>query len=132
MNLFFYKPTLFNPILFLIAKISNKDDMEILEAYTNEIFQILIDEKEATEKNILIFSVIKDYEKTTQNLILPSTKSNKKLTERCYNETKFVNSLVVETLKNTDSKFHIEITPSKIFIHNINLNLMSLSKFYTI
>ena len=84
------------------------------------------------EENILIFSVIKDYDKSTENLILPSTKSNQKLTERCYKETKFVNNLVVETLRKSDTEFYIEFLPDKILIHPVKLNLMSLSKYYKI
>jgi hypothetical protein len=76
MKLFFYKPKQFSPIIFLIVKISSNDELEKIEAWTHELFQILIEQKEATEENILVFSIIKDHEKSTINLILPSTKSN--------------------------------------------------------
>ena len=132
MKLFYYKPKQFSPILFLITKISTKDEMEKLEAWTNELFQILIEHGNATEKNILIFSVIKDYDKSTENLILPSTKSSSTLTERCHKETKFVNNLVIETLRKSDTEFYIELLPAKVLIHDIKLNLMALSKFYLI
>jgi len=132
MKLFYYKPKQFSPILFIIVKISNKDEMEKLEAWTNEIFKILIDENEANEENILIFSIIKDYEKSTENLILPSTKSSQKLTNRCHKETKFVNSLVVETLRKSDTEFYIELLPNKVLIHQVKLNLMTFSKFYSV
>jgi len=130
MKLFFYKPKKFSPILFIITKLSNKDEMEKLEAWTNEIFFMLIEQGEATQENILIFSVIKDFDKLTENLILPSTKSSPTLTDRCHKETKFVNSLVVETLRNSDTEFYIELTTYKILIHQVKINLMSLSKFY--
>lgn len=132
MKLFYYKPKLFNPILLLVTKISNKNEMEKLEAWTNELFQILIEHGNANEENILIFSVIKDYDKSTENLILPSTKSSLKLTERCYKETKFVNNLVVETLQKTDTEFYIELLPEKVLIHDVKLNLMVMSKFYSL
>lgn len=132
MKLFFYKPKQFSPLLFIIVKVSDKDEIEKIEAWTHEIFQILIDQEEASQENILIFSIIKDFDKTTENLILPSVKSNKKLTERCYNETKFVNNLVVETLKKSDTEFYIELLPAKVLIHPIKLNLMALSKFYSL
>ena len=132
MKLFYYKPKQFNPILFLVAKISNKDEMEKLEAWTNELFQILIEHGDANKENILIFSVIKDYDKSTENLILPSTKSSPKLTERCHKETKFVNNLVIETLRKSDTEFYIELLPEKVLIHDVKLNLMVLSKFYSL
>jgi hypothetical protein len=132
MKLFYYKPKQFNPLLFLIIKISEKCEMEKLEARVNELFQILIEHGNANQENILIFSIIKDYDKSTENLILPSTKSSPKLTERCHKETKFVNNLVVETLRNSDTDFYIELLPEKVLIHEVKLNLITFSKFYSV
>ena len=132
MKLFYYKPKQFNPLLFLIIKISEKCEMEKLEARVNELFQILIEHGNANQENILIFSIIKDYDKSTENLILPSTKSSPKLTERCHKETKFVNNLVVETLRNSDTDFYIELLPEKVLIHEVKLNLTTFSKFYSV
>ena len=132
MKLFYYRPKQFSPLLFLITKISYENELEKLEAWANEIFQILIDEKEANEKNILVFSVIKDYDKKTINLIKPSTKSSPKLANRCFEDTKFVNSVIVETIKKWDSDFHLELLPDKVVIHQTKLNLMSLCKFYSV
>jgi hypothetical protein len=132
MKLFYYKPKQFNPLLFLIIKISEKCEMEKLEARVNELFQILIEHGNANQENILIFSIIKDYDKSTENLILPSTKSSPKLTKRCHKETKFVNNLVVETLRNSDTDFYIELLPEKVLIHEVKLNLTTFSKFYSV
>jgi hypothetical protein len=130
MKLFFYKPIQFNPLLLLITKLSSRDEYAKLEAITKDIFQILIDHKLASEENILIFSVIKDYEKSTINLILASTKSNPTLTKRCYNETKFINEIIVESLKKMDSELYLDIQDHKIVIVQQQLNLMAFSKFY--
>jgi hypothetical protein len=129
MKLFFYKPKQFNPIILLIVKISNNDELQKIEAMAHEFFLILMEQNVATEENILIISIIKDHEKATVNLIIPSTKSNENLVNRCYN-TNFVNALVIETLKKSDTEFYIELGQSKIFIHTTHLNLMGLSKFY--
>jgi hypothetical protein len=131
MKIFYYKSKHFSPILFLITKISDKTQMEKLEAWANQLFQILIDHGDATESNILIISIIKDYDKTTENLILPSTKSNSKLTDRCHKETKFVNNMVVEILSKSDTDFYIELLENNVIIHQVNLNLMTFSKFYS-
>jgi hypothetical protein len=132
MKLFYYKPNQFNPIIFLITKISNKNEMKKLESWTNKLFQVLIDHGNANKKNILIFSVIKDYDKSTENLILPSTESSPKLTERCHKETKFVNGLVVEILKKSDTDFYIELISDKVLIHDVKLNLMAFTKYYSV
>jgi len=129
MKLFFYKPKQFSPIILIIVKISNNDELQKIEAMAHELFLILMEQNVATEENILIISVIKDHEKATMNLIIPSTKSNENLVNRCHN-TNFVNAIVIETLKKSDTEFYIELGQSKIFIHTIHLNLMGLSKFY--
>ncbi len=132
MKLFFYKPKQFYPIIFIICKLSNKDELEKLEAWTSEIFQILLEENEASKENILIFSIIKDYEKSTVNLVMPSTKSSPTLTDRCYKEKSFLNALIIETLNKSNSKFYFELTNEKVFIHQKELNLSSLSQFYSV
>jgi hypothetical protein len=131
MKLFFYKPKRFNPLIFLICKLSNKEELEKLEAWTTEIFQILLEENEATNENILIFSIIKEFEKSTVNLVMASTKSNQTLTNRCYKDKVFLNAVIVETLKKSNSKFYIELTNEKVLIHQKELNLSSLSQFYS-
>ena len=132
MKLFFFKPNFFSPLLIIISKISSNDEYEKIEAMTNEIFHILMENNDANENNILIFSFIKDYNKSTLNLILPSTKSPKILTNRCHIDTKFMNSVIIETLNNTNTEYYFEITNNKILIHMININLMALSDFYKI
>ena len=129
MKLFFYKPKHFSPIILLVVKISSNDELQKVEAMAHELFLILMEQKVATEENILVISIIKDYEKATINLIIPSTKSNDNLVNRCHN-TNFVNAIVIETLKKSDTEFYIELGLSNIFIHTIHLNLMGLSKFY--
>ncbi len=132
MKLFFLKPTKFSPLLILISKISSSDELEKIEAISNDIFYILMDNKDATEENILIFSIIKDYDKSTTNLILPSTKSSQTLTNRCHVDTKFMNAIVIETLINCDTEYYLELIDSKIKMHIVHLNLMSFSNFYSI
>jgi hypothetical protein len=131
MKLFFFKPKKFSPLLIIIGKISNKDEFEKIEAMSNEIFHILMDNGDATNENILVFSIIKDYDKSTTNLILPSTKSSQTLTNRCHVDTSFMNAIVIETLKNTDTEYYLELTESKIYMHLTHLNLMALASFYS-
>jgi hypothetical protein len=132
MKLFYYKPKIYNPLLIIISKISSEDEYSKLEALTEEIFQILIEQKEATENNIIIFSIIKDYTETTQNLILPSINSNKDLVERCHKDIIFMNSLITNTINNSNCEFVIEFTDNKILLHLINLNLSFLSNYYSL
>lgn len=136
MKLFIYNPKKYNPLIFIIAKVSSKDDVDNIETFANDIFQLLIDNKTATDKNTLIFSIIKDFDKTTENLILPSKKSNAELVDKCTNKenTNILNNIIIDILINIDSEFFLEFVFSnnntKILIHTININLSSLSKYY--
>lgn len=138
MKLFIYNPKKYNPLIFIIAKVSSKDEVDNIETFANDIFQLLIDNKTATDKNTLIFSIIKDFDKTTENLILPSKKSNADLVDKCTNKenTNILNNIIIDILINIDSEFFLEFVFSnnntKILIHTININLSSLSKYYKI
>lgn len=132
MKLFFFKPTKFSPLLIFVVKISTNEELEKIEALSSDLFQILIDNKDATEENILIFSIIKDYDKSTMNIILPSTKSSQSLTDRCHKDTTFMNAVIIETLKNYDTEYYLELHNNKTYMHMIHLNLMSLSNFYSL
>jgi hypothetical protein len=130
MNLFYFKPYQFKPILIIVAKLDTEESVKKLEAYTHEIFQILIDEKEADESNIIIFSVIKDHEKSTLNLILPSIKSNINLVTKLENDTQLVNKIIVRTLMKSNTRLYFELKEDRILIHSNKLNLEQLIKYY--
>ena len=132
MKLFFFKPKEFSPLLFIITQLSTKESTKKLESMAHEIFQVLIEQNMANDTNILIFSIIKDYEKSTANLILPAIKSNNKLVDRCHNNTNFVNSVVVQTLTNFFSEFCLEIIDDDIIIHPEKLNINTLIPYYKV
>jgi hypothetical protein len=136
MKLFFLKPKKYNPIVFIVAKISDPEMMEKIEALSHEIFHILMDEKVADETNILIFSIIKDYDKATINMILPSTESNTILVERCHENAHFVNTLIVDTLINVNTELFLEILDSKILLYSDKVkhshNLTELAYYFKI
>ena len=130
MKLFYFNPKRFSPLLIIVAKLDSNESVEKLEAYSSEIFQILIDEKEADETNIIIFSVIKDHEKMTMNMILPSTKSNMEFVKKCEEDVQLVNKIIVQTLMKNNTKFYFEILENKILMHMKELNLGNLAKYY--
>ena len=130
MKLFFFKPDKYYPLLFIITKLSSEEEYNKLIELTSDIFHALLDNEEANDSNIIIFSIIKDYNKTTLNLILPSVKSNKTLVEKCHSNTQFLNLLVIEVLNNKDTEFYFEFSNNKLLLHPIKMNLMGLSKYY--
>ena len=130
MKLFYFNPNNFSPLLIIVAKLDSNDKVEKLEAYTHEIFQILMDENEANESSIIIFSIIKDHEKSTMNMILPCVKSNMDYVKKCEEDVSLVNKIIVQTLMKNNTKFYFEILENKILIHMKEINLGELKQFY--
>jgi hypothetical protein len=133
MKLYFFKPKEFNPLLFIIVQIDDIESMNKLETLTNEIFQILIDRNDADDTNILIFSIIKNYEYSTINYILPAINSSEKLIMLLDNNI-YVNNFIVSVLKNTFVEYHLEILDDEIviYINEIKYKLDNLINFYKI
>jgi len=132
MKLFYFNPNNFSPLLIIVAKLDSNDKVEKLEAYTHEIFQILMDENEANESSIIIFSIIKDHEKSTMNMILPCVKSNMDYVKKCEEDVSLVNKIIVQTLMKNNTKFYFEILENKILIHMKEINLGELKQFYLV
>ena len=132
MYLFIYKPNHLNPILFIITKLSDPEELEKLHTLTDEIFLILMDEKIASDESILVFSIINDYDQKTENLILPSIKSNNDLVNKYCNETNNVNKTIVDILENNDTEFYLEINNDKILLHMKHININGYAKFYNL
>jgi hypothetical protein len=131
MKLFYFRPKKYEPIQILVSKIENEKELIKLEELTSELFQYLYDQKEASSESILIFSIIKDYNHSTENLILPSTNSSPELVQRCHENTDLLNGLIVDTLTKTDCEYYFEFKNDKILHHPINLNLGSLGQYYS-
>ncbi len=131
MKLFIYKTDNIKPLIFLICKLSSKEEFDKLEAISCDIFSLLIEHDYANKENILIFSVIKDFDKKTINLILPSIHSDEIMTKKCQDDTQFINELITNLLKYEDSEVYMEILNSKIIFHEMTLNLGNLSNYFS-
>ena len=84
-TLFYYNEGKIKPFIFLVAKVSNDNDINLLEEYTENIFKILIDNQLSNESDILIINIIKEHEGKIINWILPSVKSDTKIVESIEN-----------------------------------------------
>jgi hypothetical protein len=133
MKLYIFKPREFDPLIFIIVKISDNDTLQLLESMTSDIFQILFENDIAKDNNILVFSIIKDHTKSTINMILPSINSNMLLTNRLYENTQYANTLVVQTLKNTSSQYTLDFTNMEdIVMMQEEIRLDSICDYYTV
>ena len=133
MKLYIFKPKVFDPLIFIIIKISDENTLKFLESMTTDVFQILFENDVAKDNNILVFSIIKDHTKSTINMILPSINSNKLLTNRLYENTQYANTLVVQTLKNCSSQITLDFTNMEdIVMMQEEIRLDNICDYYTV
>jgi hypothetical protein len=132
MKLFIFKPEDFSPLIFVVTKLESQESVNRLENMTDEIFQILVEQGEANNTNILIFSIIKDHMKSTINMILPAINSNKKMVDKCHKNTQFVNAMIVQILQNYFCEFYFNIDMEEITIYHERMNISQLIGYYSV
>jgi hypothetical protein len=132
MRFFYFFSKQYYPLVFLIGKLVNQDEMTKFESLTDELFKLLIEKNNADDKSIVIFSVIKDWDRKTENLIKPTPKSDQEILEKVHNNTPFLNNIIINILKSTDCGFYIEINENKVKIYNGQIGLTSLAQYYKV
>ena len=134
MQLFYYNKNITKPIIFILVKILSNEDEIFLEEHTETIFKILIDNNLATESDILIFNLIKEYEEKIINWILPSTKSNLQIVNKIETNTALVNNIIYQTIINSSCSNLLELNMNtdslKITIKECDINLSFLSNLF--
>lgn len=134
MQLFYYNKNITKPIIFILVKILSNEDEIFLEEHTETIFKILIDNNLASESDILIFNLIKEYEEKIINWILPSTKSNLQIVNKIETNTALVNNIIYQTIINSSCSNLLELNMNtdslKITIKECDINLSFLSNLF--
>lgn len=134
MELFYYNKNITKPIIFILVKIVSNEDEIFLEEHTQTIFKILIDNNLASESDILIFNLIKEYEEKIINWILPSTKSNLEIVKKIETNTALVNNIIYQTIINSSCSNLLELNMNtdslKITIKECDINLSFLSNLF--
>lgn len=130
MKIFFFNPINNNPLIILLLKIKSVEEEQHLESIAYDIFSILLEEEYITKESILVFSIIKDYNQTTCNLILPTIYSDKDIVEKYYENTKLLNTIIVEIIKNTDCNFYFGIKKNKLIVYDKQINLMAFANYF--
>lgn len=109
MNLYIYTHEKINPIIFIICKLKNKNEYNILEEYQDEIFKILYQQNIANNKTILVFSVFKDYVNKRIFLIKKTTKSNNNLANLLFSNDSITQTLLYDTITKINTEYLLEI-----------------------
>jgi hypothetical protein len=134
-DLFYYNKKFTKPFIFIITKISHSKEEIMLQENTENIFKILIDNNLSSVSDILIFNIIKEHESKIINWILPSINSDEKIVKKIENNRSLVNTIVTETIKNSNCDTIISLSdPNKdslnIHVRDCNINLGFLTDIY--
>jgi hypothetical protein len=133
-TLFYYNEGKIKPFIFLVAKVSNDKDINLLEEYTENIFKILIDNQLSNESDILIINIIKEHEGKIINWILPSVKSDTKIVESIENNSELVNDILITVLENMNCRTEILLNEANedldICIKDCDKNLSFIADEY--
>ena len=129
-DLYYFNLKEIKPIIFIITRISNILDENILEENSNFLFNSLIENKFAEETDILIFNLIKEHQGKIINWILPSKKSNKNVVDKIENNKDLINGIITTTLKNSNCKTIISLSSNELKIKDCDIDLAMFSEIY--
>lgn len=129
-DLYYFNLKEIKPIIFIITRISNILDENILEENSNFLFNSLIENKFAEESDILIFNLIKEHQGKIINWILPSKKSNKNILDKIENNKDLINGIITTTLKNSNCKTIISLSSNELKIKDCDIDLAMFSEIY--
>ena len=129
-DLYYFNLKEIKPIIFIITRISNILDENILEENSNFLFNSLIENKFAEETDILIFNLIKEHQGKIINWILPSKKSNKNVVDKIENNKDLINGIITTTLKNSNCKTLISLSKNELKIKDCDIDLAMFSEIY--
>ncbi len=133
MIVYVYKPYKYNPIIILISMVMSVDEFKYLEDSTDELCYYLFNNNYADTTNIILLSVIKQYDKTISSLIIPSIHTNQDIIEYC-DYVQFTNNIIVDTIKNSNSIFYqdIDMMTNKMKIYDKSINLSHFASYYKV
>lgn len=128
--MYFYEHVKIKPIIFIIVKVMSDDMEKYLKDNTDLIFQFLIENNYANDKNILIFNVIKEHKNKIINWILPCKDSDKNVLSKIESDKDLVNNIIIHTLRNINSKVCMHFDKFELKISPCNVNLSCYVDIY--
>lgn len=109
MNLYVYIHEKISPIIFIICKLKNKNEYDMLEKYQDDIFKILYQQNIANNETILVFSVFKDYINKKNFLIKTTINSNFKLSNLLFSNSSITQTLLYDIITKINTEYLLEI-----------------------
>ena len=130
MYIYLFKNLDFKPINILIVRITDKFEYEYFLDNITDIIQLLIDSVYLEKDDVVIYSLINEYEYKIKNIILPFTDKNKDIINDIGDNPDKINSVIMHVLRNTKCNIFLELIGDKLILNNVDYDMGFLIEKY--
>jgi len=130
MYIYLFKNLDFKPINILIVRITNKFEYEYFLDNITDIIQLLIDSVYLEKDDVVIYSLINEYEYKIKNIILPFTDKNKDIINDIGDNPDKINNVIMHVLRNTKCNIFLELIGDKLILNNVDYDMSFLIDKY--
>jgi hypothetical protein len=130
MYIYLFKNLNFDPINILIVRIIDKFEYEYFLDNMTDIIQLLIDSEYLKKDDVIIYSLINEYEYKIKNIILPFANTNNNIINDIGDNPEKINSLIMHILNNTNCNVFLELIGDKLILKNVDYNMSFLIDKY--
>jgi len=130
MYIYLFKNLEFKPINILIVRIIDKFEYEYFLDNITDIVQLLIDSEYLEKDDVIIYSLVNEYEYKIKNIILPFTNKNSDIINDIGDNPDKINNVIMHVLKNTNCNVFLELIGDKLILKNVDYNMSFLIEKY--
>ena len=130
MYIYLFKNLDFKPINILIVRITDKFEYEYFLDNITDIIQLLIDSIYLDKDDVVIYSLINEYEYKIKNIILPFTDKNKDIINDIGDNPDKINNVIMHVLRNTKCNIFLELIGDKLILNNVDYDMSFLIEKY--
>jgi hypothetical protein len=105
MYLYLFNPNNRENIIFLVVPVLSENEYDLIVSSTDEIVELLLNDNCISKDNLLIFSLIKEFTTSIENLILPLTNNNEFIDK----DEKCINELLIHIFSNYNCMIYFEL-----------------------
>jgi hypothetical protein len=130
MYIYLFKNLDFKPINILIVRIMDKFEYEYLLDNITDIIQLLIDSEYLEKDDVIIYSLINEYEYKIKNIILPFTNKNNEIINDIGDDPNKINNVIMHILTTTKCNIFLELIGDKLILNNVEYDMSFLIEKY--
>ena len=124
MQLYLFDTNDCKPYIIFIVRVLDENELNYIKNNMTSIFELLIEDNMATNDDLLVFSLIKEYNKKIENIIVPFSDKN-------YNKADdFNNNIIIKILRTNNCNFYYDCNDDILLKKKCNYNMEFLSDKY--